>query len=108
MTVEDATVCNDEKLASGSTAAYVSSAELFLKETIFGDGDERGAEAGTGRAWPTVVFAPSNMVDDDEAPNLQIDVSQPPRGIRWQSRARDVCVCSLEGHIFLVFAALTC
>lgn len=63
--VEDATVCNDEKLASGSTAAYVSAAELFLKDTIFRE----------GQAWPTVIWAPSNMVDSDEAPNLQIEVS---------------------------------
>ncbi|CAM9438074.1 unnamed protein product [Scytosiphon promiscuus] len=62
--VEDATVCNDEKLASGSTAAYVSSAELFLKDTIFREGGP----------WPTVVWAPSNMIDADEAPNLQISV----------------------------------
>lgn len=63
--VEDATVCHDEKLASGSTAAYVSSAELFLKDTIFREGE----------AWPNVIWAPSNMIDSDEAPNLQISVS---------------------------------
>ena len=83
LTVEDATVCNDEKLASGSTAAYAGSAELFLKETIFregGGGEEPGDERGQGQggqAWPTVVFAPSNMVDSDEAPNLQISVRVP-------------------------------
>eukprot|EP00752_Nemacystus_decipiens_P009227 g8242.t1 len=62
--VEDATVCNDEKLASGSTTAYVGAAELFLKDTIFRE-DE---------AWPSVIWAPSNMIDSDEAPNLQISV----------------------------------
>lgn len=64
--IEDATVCNNEKLASGSTAAYVRSAELFLKETIFGKRPR----------WPTVVWAPSNMIDSDDAPNLQISVSE--------------------------------
>ncbi|CAM9934848.1 unnamed protein product [Pylaiella littoralis] len=62
--VEDATICNDEKLASGSTAAYVSSAELFLKDTIFREDEP----------WPSVIWAPSNMIDSDEAPNLQISV----------------------------------
>lgn len=64
--VEDSTVCNNEKLESGSTAAYVNSAQLFFERTIFQD----------DQPWPTVVWAPSNMVDLDEAPNVQISVSE--------------------------------
>ena len=64
--VEDATVCNDEKLESGSTAAYITSARLFFQETIFRE----------GQPWPDVIWAPSNMVDLDEAPNVQINVSR--------------------------------
>lgn len=64
--VEDSTICNDEKLVSGSTAAYVTSARHFFKNTIFRD----------DQPWPTVIWAPSNMVDSDEAPNVQITVSK--------------------------------
>ena len=64
--VEDSTVCNDEKLVSGSTAAYVTSARHFFKSTIFQD----------DQPWPNVIWAPSNMVDSDEAPNVQISVSK--------------------------------
>lgn len=63
--VEDSTICNDEKLVSGSTAAYVTSARHFFKNTIFRD----------DQPWPNVIWAPSNMVDSDEAPNVQISVS---------------------------------
>eukprot|EP00903_Cladosiphon_okamuranus_P014398 g13366.t1 len=72
--VEDATVCNDEKLTSGSTAAYVSAAKLFLKDTIFREGGD----------WPNVIWAPSNMIDSDEAPNLQISVLMDALPPSWQ------------------------
>ncbi|CAM9322880.1 unnamed protein product [Laminaria digitata] len=62
--VEDSTVCNDEKLVSGSTAAYITSARHFFKNTIFQD----------DQPWPNVIWAPSNMIDSDEAPNVQINV----------------------------------
>ncbi|CAM9632092.1 unnamed protein product, partial [Ectocarpus fasciculatus] len=72
--VDDATVCNDEKLASGSTAAYVSSAELFLQDTIFRE----------DKPWPSVIWAPSNMIDSDEAPNLQISVLMDALPSSWR------------------------
>ncbi|CAB1114832.1 unnamed protein product [Ectocarpus sp. CCAP 1310/34] len=72
--VDDATVCNDEKLASGSTAAYVSSAELFLQDTIFRE----------NKPWPSVIWAPSNMIDLDEAPNLQISVLMDALPSSWR------------------------
>lgn len=77
--VEDATVCNDEKLASGSTAAYLSAAELFLKDTVFRENEP----------WPNVIWAPSNMVDSDEAPNLQISVSGGCR-VSWRLLSADI------------------
>lgn len=65
-TVEDSVVCNDNKLSTGSSAAFVGSCDQFLRSTVFGN--------DTG--WPTVVVAPSYLVDSDEAPNLAIEVSE--------------------------------
>lgn len=65
-TVEDATVCNDQRLESGSTAAYITSSQLFFEKTIFQE----------GQPWPDVIWAPSNMVDLEDAPNVQISVSK--------------------------------
>ncbi|CAB1098031.1 unnamed protein product [Ectocarpus sp. CCAP 1310/34] len=48
----DSLVCNNEKLMSGSTAAFIHSAEQFLASTIFREGGP----------WPTVVMAPSNLI----------------------------------------------
>ena len=62
--VEDTTVCNNEKLESGSTAMYVRSCKHFLDWVIFQEGID----------WPTVIFTPSNMVDDENAPNVPIEV----------------------------------
>lgn len=63
--LEDATVCNNEKLESGSTHAFVTSSRMFLAKTLFKDEGP----------WPTAVFAPSNLNDRDSSPNLQITVS---------------------------------
>ena len=65
-TVEDSVVCNDEKLSAGSSASYVWSSKRFFNSTVFGE----------GAGWPTVVVAPSYLVDGDEAPNLAIEVSK--------------------------------
>ena len=62
---EDATVCNNEKLESGSTAAYVRSCKHFLDWVVFKEEEN----------WPSLIMAPSNMVDSDTAPNLPIEVS---------------------------------
>ena len=64
-TVEDSVVCNDDKLSTGSSAAFVGSCDKFLRSTAFGN--------STG--WPTVIVAPSFLVDSDEAPNLAIEVT---------------------------------
>lgn len=63
-TVGDSVMCNDEKLAAGSSAAFVGSCNQFLGSTVFGN----------DTSWPTVVVAPSYLVDSDEAPNLAIEV----------------------------------
>lgn len=67
--MEDATVCNDERLESGSTAAYITSSRLFFEQTVFQE----------GQPWPDVIWAPSNMVDLNEASNVQISVSKNAR-----------------------------
>ncbi len=65
-TVEDSVVCNDEKLSAGSSASFVGSCKRFLNSTVF----------GKGAGWPSVVVAPSHLVDSDEDPNLAIEVSR--------------------------------
>lgn len=62
---EDETVCNDEKLESGSTAAYIRSCKHFLDWVVFQDEED----------WPSLIMAPSNMVDKDTNPNVPIEVS---------------------------------
>ena len=46
---DDAVQCNNNKLVSGSTSAFLRSARDFLALTVFAD----------GKAWPTVIFTPS-------------------------------------------------
>lgn len=61
--VEDAIVCNNEKLASGSTASFVRSCKHFLDWQIFQEGTD----------WPSLIMAPSNMVNSETAANLAIE-----------------------------------
>ncbi|CAN0089336.1 unnamed protein product [Ectocarpus fasciculatus] len=51
-TSTDSVVCNNEKLVSGSTAAYLHSAGQFLASTIFRDGGP----------WPTMIMAPLFLI----------------------------------------------
>lgn len=67
-TVEDSVVCNNNKLSTGSSAAFVGSCDQFLRSTVFGN---------DAASWPTVIVAPSYLVDSDESPNLAIEVSKP-------------------------------
>lgn len=67
----DSTICNNEKLQSASTAAYVSSCKDFLDKVVFEEGTH----------WPTVIMALSNLVDDEGASNMPIEVSGDD--IRW-------------------------
>ncbi|CAM9211467.1 unnamed protein product, partial [Laminaria digitata] len=71
--VEDTTVCNDEKLESGSTAMYVRSCKHFLDWVIFEENTD----------WPTVIFTPSNMVDNENAPNVPIEVTMEALPASW-------------------------
>lgn len=58
-------MCNDEKLASGSTVVYVESCREFLASTVF----------KSGTSWPEAILAPSNMEKASEA-NLPTKVSR--------------------------------
>lgn len=62
---DDVTVCNNEKLESGSTHVFLASCRMFLSKTLFKDEGP----------WPTVVFAPSHLEDTDASPNNAITVS---------------------------------
>ncbi|CAM9778424.1 unnamed protein product [Scytosiphon promiscuus] len=64
-TMEDSVVCNNEKLISGSTSAFVRSCQKFLSSVIFQD---------TSDMWPSLILAPSNLVQNRNAPNLAIEV----------------------------------
>lgn len=59
---EDVILCNDEKLASGSTAAYLHSAEKFLREVAFADDSH----------WPDAILAPS--FTSEKGWNLAVEV----------------------------------
>lgn len=48
----DSVVCNNEKLASGSTSAFIGSAREFLASTVF----------RSGGPWPTMIMAPSHLI----------------------------------------------
>ena len=63
---EDATVCNNEKLESGSTAMYLQSGKHFLDWVVFRDGAD----------WPSVMLAPSHLVDKESYTNVAIEVSK--------------------------------
>lgn len=65
--VEDATVCNNEKLESGSTASFVRSCKHFLEWQIFQEGTE----------WPSVILAPYILVNRNTAANVDIEVGEP-------------------------------
>lgn len=56
--------CNNEKLVSGSTTAYIRSAQDFLKLTVF---QER-------QPWPSVIAAPLFLKGNDQSPNAPIEV----------------------------------
>lgn len=62
--VDEAVVCNNEKLQSGSTASFVRSCKHFLEWQIFQEGAN----------WPSVILAPSNLVDTNNAANVAIEV----------------------------------
>lgn len=62
---EDVILCNNEKLASGSTAAYIYSADKFLRDTIFAKHTQ----------WPDVILTQSILSDNDGRENMQVEVS---------------------------------
>ena len=54
---------------------YVRSCKHFLDWVIFQEGTD----------WPTVIFTPSNMVDDENAPNVPIEVRDHTSDLtRWR------------------------
>lgn len=61
---EDEVVCNDEKLLSGSSAAFVRSCKQFLSSTIFRNDTN----------WPTVILAAAFLEDRDDSSNTAIEV----------------------------------
>eukprot|EP00904_Undaria_pinnatifida_P003351 jgi/Undpi1/13016/HiC_scaffold_8.g02679.m1 len=69
----DSTICNNEKLQSASTAAYVSSCKDFLDKVVFEEGTH----------WPTVIMALSNLVDDEGASNMPIEVMMEALPTNW-------------------------
>eukprot|EP00903_Cladosiphon_okamuranus_P007629 g7398.t1 len=90
-TVEDSVVCNNNKLSAGSSAAFVGSCDKFLRATVFGD-DAAG--------WPTVVVAPSYLVDSDESPNLAIEVVMEALPPAWQGNLLLVDHMAGLGHFW--------
>lgn len=61
---EESVECNNEKLVSGSSTAYIRSARDFLRSTVFQD----------GQPWPSIIAAPLFLRADDHAPNYPIEV----------------------------------
>lgn len=65
---EEAVECNNEKLVSGSTTAYMRSARDFLRLTVFQN----------GQPWPTVI-ATGLFLRDDNSSNAPIEVNNNKR-----------------------------
>ena len=61
---DDAVQCNNNKLVSGSTSAFLRSARDFLALTVFAD----------GKAWPSVIFTPSFLEFNDKSPTISTEV----------------------------------
>lgn len=80
---QDLVICNNEKLASGNSGAYVESCRQFLTSTVF----------KSGSSWPSAILAPSNIKRKDE-PNLAIKV----RGVRDGQRRR-ACACGSDAIV---------
>ncbi|CAM9152460.1 unnamed protein product [Ectocarpus fasciculatus] len=77
ITMTDSVVCNNEKLTSGSTSAYIHSAKEFLTSTIFQDGTQ----------WPTTIFAPSSYLLPDKIANqIEIEVIMDALPPSWEGK----------------------
>ncbi|CAM9938670.1 unnamed protein product [Ectocarpus sp. 4 AP-2014] len=73
----DSLVCNNEKLVSGSTSAFIHSAEQFLASTIFREGGP----------WPTVVMAPSNLFPSNkEGTQFSVEVLMDALPPSWEGK----------------------
>ncbi|CAM9310004.1 unnamed protein product, partial [Laminaria digitata] len=72
--VEDETVCNNEKLQSGSTAKYVRSCKHFLDWQIFQEGTD----------WPSAIMAPAFLVNTEKAANVAIEVIMSALPANWR------------------------
>eukprot|EP00903_Cladosiphon_okamuranus_P011004 g10393.t1 len=73
--VEDDIICNNEKLLSGSSAAYIKSCREFLASTVF--------EGGTRS--PSTILAPSHIQPGDSV-NLAITVPMESLPSTWTGK----------------------
>ncbi|CBJ32277.1 expressed unknown protein [Ectocarpus siliculosus] len=71
----DSVVCNNEKLTSGSTSAFVHSAKDFLASTVFRDGTQ----------WPATILAPSYLVPEKNV-NHMIEVLMDSLPPSWEGK----------------------
>ncbi|CAM9651807.1 unnamed protein product [Ascophyllum nodosum] len=71
---DDAVQCNNNKLVSGSTSAFLRSARDFLALTVFAD----------GKAWPSVIFTPSFLEFNDKSPTISTEVLLDALPETWQ------------------------
>ncbi|CAM9107182.1 unnamed protein product [Ectocarpus sp. 13 AM-2016] len=77
VTMTDSVVCNNEKLTSGSTSAFIHSAKEFLTSTIFQDGTQ----------WPATILAPSSYLIPDKIENqIAIEVLMDALPPSWEGK----------------------
>ncbi|CAM9152539.1 unnamed protein product [Ectocarpus fasciculatus] len=72
---QDSVVCNNEKLTSGSTSAFVRSGKEFLASTIFQDGTQ----------WPAAILAPSYLIPNHNV-NPMIEVLMDALPPSWEGK----------------------
>ncbi|CAB1109494.1 unnamed protein product [Ectocarpus sp. CCAP 1310/34] len=87
----DSVVCNNEKLTSGSTAAFVHSAKEFLASTAFRDGTQ----------WPATILAPSYLVPENNV-NQMIEAYIRPASCAHAQVLMDSLPPSWEGKLLFV------
>lgn len=58
---DDVVTCNNEKLASGSSAEFISSCQTFFASTVFGN----------DTAWPAAILAPAT-IDGPRIPDVKV------------------------------------
>ena len=73
---DDVTICNDEKLLIDSSSGFIRSAKDFLENIVFKEGGD----------WPTLIFSPSYVTNDEENTNVTVDTLMDSLPYNWEGK----------------------